>query len=107
MDADANMNPVFLRAFNAASPSPQALLYHGTTARAVPKILEQGLRPRGRRRGNYAEALSSDDRTVYLTTVYGPAYACRAHPTWREKLAVVEIDFTHLETPSCGLTKTT
>ena len=94
------MNPVSLKAFDAASVSPPALLYHGTTARSIPKILEQGLRPRGRRKGNYPEALSSDDRNVYLTTVYGPAYACRARPTWREKLAVVEIDFTHLDTSS-------
>ena len=92
------MNPVSLKAFDAVLPSPPALLYHGTTARSVLKILEQGLRPRGRRKGNYANALSSDNRNVYLTTIYGPAYACRSRPRWSEMLAVVEIDFTYLDT---------
>ncbi|MGI4792131.1 MAG: hypothetical protein ACRYFS_25185 [Janthinobacterium lividum] len=90
------MNPALLRA--SSSSSLPAFLYHGTTARAVGKILVQGLRPRGRRKGNYAKPLSSEGRNVYLTTVYGPAYACRVRPSWRERLAVLEIDTTHLDT---------
>ena len=66
-------------------------LYHGTTASRARKILKEGLRPRGERRGNYSPHLASHQGCVYLSTVYGPAYACRAAPSLRP-LAVVEVD---------------
>ena len=55
-------------------------LYHGTTSSRARKILKEGLRPRGEGKGNYSPHLASHQGCVYLSTVYGPAYACRAIP---------------------------
>ena len=66
-------------------------LYHGTTSSRARKILKEGLRPRGEGKGNYSPQLASHHGCVYLSTVYGPAYACRAIPRLGP-LAVVEID---------------
>ena len=75
----------------ARNPLRGMKLYHGTTSSRARKILNEGLRPRGEGRGNYSPHLASHQGCVYLSTVYGPAYACRAIPRLGP-LAVVEID---------------
>ena len=75
----------------ALNPLRGMKLYHGTTSSRARKILKGGLRPRGETRGNYSPHLASHQGCVYLSKVYGPAYACRAIPGLGP-LAVVEID---------------
>jgi hypothetical protein len=66
-------------------------LYHGTAARHVPAILERGLIPRGKRRGNWQHTVTSNPATVYLTNAYGFHFANQATKSG-EDLAIVEVD---------------
>lgn len=52
------------------------ILYHGTSGANVETILREGLRPRGRRPGNWE--LESRWDSVYLTNIYAPYYAIAA-----------------------------
>ena len=53
----------------------RGMLYHGTSSRALPAILQTGLRPRlNERETNYPSA-PSDDRYTYLSTSFAPWYA--------------------------------
>lgn len=75
-------------------------LYHGTTARHLETILRDGLKPRGRAKGNWDAAPASKDH-VYLTNCYAVYYAqcatgMRAKGEVRDKLLVLEVDTTKL-----------
>src|SRR5689334_9124327 len=71
------------------------LLYHGTTGRIAERASAEGLKPREGKAGNWPDKPSRSD-CVYLTTVYGPAYATTAHKraggSLSDELAVLEID---------------
>lgn len=53
------------------------LLYHGTNKRNLEKILREGIKPRGKEKGNWDEAPSRHD-LVYLSNCYAPYYASAA-----------------------------
>lgn len=63
-------------------------LYHGTSAKNLEKILSQGLKPRGRRKGNWQEFPSRSDM-VYLTTAYAPFFALQSGS---DKGLIIEVD---------------
>lgn len=71
------------------------LLYHGTTETVARLALKEGLKPRGRRKGNW-ESCPSHPQAVYLTNAYAGYYAiCAIKPG--ERGAVIEIDETQLD----------
>lgn len=71
-------------------------LYHGTSERFLPRIRREGLKPRGRKKGNWKAHPSRPD-CVYLTNSYAVFYA-NACAKGREKLVVLEIDTDKLNT---------
>lgn len=65
-------------------------LYHGTSAANVAKILKEGIKPRGKKKGNWEEHPSAPDR-VYLTKAYAVYFACAATENGG-KGAVIAVD---------------
>lgn len=65
------------------------LLYHGTSVKNLQSILDSGIRPRGRRAGNWNHAVKSNPKAVYLTNAY-PLYFAMATGNW--PVAIIEID---------------
>lgn len=71
-------------------------LYHGTSAAAVPGILEHGIKPRGKNgTSNWKRTIESNPEAVYLTNAYALHFAANATKE-KERMAVVEIDSTLL-----------
>lgn len=71
------------------------LLYHGTDARYLPRILRQGLRPRGSRPGNFQHTVASNTKAVYMTDAYALyfAFVAAKNMQWM----VLEIDSDKLD----------
>lgn len=70
-------------------------LYHGTSAKHLDKILEKGIEPRGRRKGNWKEFPSRKDM-VYLTNAYAPFFAIQG-AKGNEKALVLELDLEKID----------
>lgn len=70
-------------------------LYHGTSTKYLEKILQNGLQPRGRRKGNWQSTILSRSDAVYLTTAYSVYFAMQATKKPESGL-VLEIDSTKL-----------
>jgi hypothetical protein len=67
------------------------LLYHGTSERHLDAILREGIRPRGRKIGNWQHTVTSAPGNVYLTSAYAIYFAnCAAKSG--DNLAVIEVD---------------
>jgi hypothetical protein len=66
-------------------------LYHGTSSRNIERIKREGLKPRGKRVGNWKQSLPSRADVVYLTNSYAVFYA-NACTRGNEDLVVLEID---------------
>lgn len=67
-------------------------LYHGTSAANCQRILEEGIKPRGRRKANDKDFSSRHD-CVYLTDAYAIKFALDAcGPVKNARLAIIEID---------------
>jgi hypothetical protein len=72
-------------------------LYQGTSERHLPKILRDGLRPRGQTRvSNWGHTVPSHMDTVYLTDSYGIHFAACA-TRGKERMAVLKIDASGLD----------
>jgi len=65
-------------------------LYHGTSSRHLGSVLKEGLKPRGRKKGNWKSFPSRKDM-VYLTNAYAPFFAIQGSKG-KEKALVLEID---------------
>lgn len=65
-------------------------LYHGTSAQHLDAILREGLKPRGRAKGNWKHTIESNPKAVYLTDAYPFHFAEQAAKG--EPLVVFEID---------------
>jgi hypothetical protein len=69
------------------------LLYHGTTKTIAQKALTEGLKPRGRRKGNWKHTVDSRRDAVYLTDIYGLYFAyCASKSDSNDTLAVIQVD---------------
>ncbi|MHC4783970.1 MAG: hypothetical protein ACYTE0_13125 [Planctomycetota bacterium] len=68
------------------------ILYHGTSGANVEKILKEGIRPRGKRQGNWDCESRSD--SVYLTDLYAPYYGISSvdEDDSLGEIAVFEVD---------------
>jgi hypothetical protein len=66
-------------------------LYHGTAAANLPAIAAEGLKPRGKRKGNWTHSVDSCPDAIYLTNAYALHYAHSAAKPGAD-LAVLEID---------------
>lgn len=71
-------------------------LYHGTSAATLPSILKEGIKPRGRKPGNYTATVKSNAQAVYLTTAY-PLFFAQNSSEVGENLAILEIDTDNLD----------
>ena len=69
------------------------ILYHGTSSRYLPEILEYGLQPREYTdvAGNWEGNIQSKPDLVYLTDAYALYYALAATKE-HEKLVVIQVD---------------
>lgn len=65
-------------------------LYHGTSSRHLARILDRGLEPRGRRKGNW-KAYPSRRDMVYLTDSYAPFFAISGSKSG-EKALILEVE---------------
>ena len=65
-------------------------LYHGTSSRHLGSVLKEGLKPRGRKKGNW-ESFPSRKDMVYLTNAYAPFFAIQGSKG-KEKALILEID---------------
>lgn len=63
-------------------------LYHGTSAKLLPTIMQHGIKPRGRRKSNWD--ISSHPNSVYLTTAYALYFASRAAKD-KDDLVLLEV----------------
>jgi hypothetical protein len=69
------------------------LLYHGTTKAVAQKALIEGLKPRGKREGNWKHTVDSRRDAVYLTDIYGLYFAyCASKEDSNDTLAVIQVD---------------
>jgi hypothetical protein len=66
-------------------------LYHGTSIKRLPLILEEGVKPRGKKKGNWSTTITSNPRAVYLTTAY-PLYFANAASKGSDASVIFEID---------------
>lgn len=73
-------------------------LYHGTSARHLEKILKHGIKPRGKKKGNWGHTVHSHPNAVYLTTAYPLYYALTATKPkdLHEQGVILEIDINKL-----------
>jgi hypothetical protein len=74
-------------------------LYHGTTAKHLPKILAEGLTPRNQNQNsNWEHSVAAGANTVYLTNAYALYFASQALDANDDSpLAVLEIDVDKLQ----------
>ena len=70
-------------------------LYHGTAERFLRPILSEGIKPRGRKKGNWKHTVESNPHAVYLTNAYPLHFAANV-ANEKEKLAVIEVDTSRL-----------
>lgn len=69
-------------------------LYHGTSSKYLKNILKEGIKPRGKKIGNWKHTILSSPDCVYLTNAYALYYAMCASKK-NEKLIIFEIDTEH------------
>jgi hypothetical protein len=72
-------------------PDLPSKLYHGTSTRYLDAILKNGIKPRGRGKGNW-EAAPSISGNVYLTSTYAPYFAAAAVKSKNDMALILEID---------------
>lgn len=70
-------------------------LYHGTAADYLDAIMRDGLRPRGKRKGNWQHSVESNPHCVYLTRSYGPYFAMSAEG--KNGALIIEIETARLD----------
>lgn len=70
-------------------------LYHGTSSIHLDSILRDGLKPRGRKKGNW-ESYPSRSDMVYLSSAYAPYFAINSCKKG-EKALILEINTSKLE----------
>lgn len=70
-------------------------LYHGTSSRHLESIMTSGIRPRGRRKGNWKQFPSRKDM-VYLTNAYAPFFALQSCKEG-EKALILELDLARID----------
>lgn len=71
-------------------------LYHGTSAKNLDSILREGIRPRGKVKGNWKHTIESNSHAVYLTRSYGPYFALQASANYGA--LILEIETARLNT---------
>jgi hypothetical protein len=67
-------------------------LYHGTSSQWLPKIRNEGIKPRGRSKGNWSTTIESNPNAVYLTDAYPLHFAEKARGDKKHPSVVFEID---------------
>jgi hypothetical protein len=74
-------------------------LYHGTAERHLPAILRDGLKPRGKRKGNWSHSIESNADAIYLTNAYALYFAHSATDPKDngDRSVVLEIDTSKLD----------
>lgn len=75
-------------------------LFHGTSDRHLDAIIKDGLKPRGKSKGNWKHTILSNPKAVYLTEAYALHYAlCATDPGNGDRLAILEIDADTINEP--------
>lgn len=73
-------------------------LYHGTSYKHLPKILSEGLKPRGKNgTNNWKHTVGSNPNTIYLTDAYALYFAHIASDDSNADMVVIEIDTDKLD----------
>lgn len=67
------------------------LVYHGTSELYWSNILNEGLRPRSERAGNWQHTVDSNPKMVYLTNAYAGYFAFSATVD-EERMVIIEIE---------------
>ena len=73
-------------------------LYHGTNVKALAAIADEGIRPRGKRTGNWGHTVESNRDAIYLTDAYPLHFAVASlndkddEGVSKESLAIIEIE---------------
>ena len=68
------------------------ILYHGTTKKALDKILIEGIKPRGSKKSNWDGFGTSRPDLVYLTNCYAPYYATSACKKKEDIGVIIKLD---------------
>ena len=73
-------------------------VYHGTTERVLERILQEGIKPRRKKDGNWKGNLQSRSDLVYLTYCYGAYYASMACKK-NDKAVILKIELDENKIP--------
>lgn len=72
-------------------------LYHGTSESRLQTIFKEGIKPRGKKKGNWKHTVESNASCVYLSAGYAIYFAGNSVKGKEERLAIIEVDTSRLQ----------
>ena len=96
MMPDPERVAIYLRDEQLAAAAPVVRLYHGAALSVLHPILAEGIKPRGGGGvDNWTRTVSSNPRTVYLTSAYPFHFALNANDNEKRESGVVVFEVDH------------